>query len=77
MAVLQLLVIDLADDGQVETAGWRVNVHYEVGAPTRPFEPAPASHEVEETLINSRDWIQDSVNLNLKPFQILSLLISE
>jgi hypothetical protein len=49
------LVIDLADDSQLETAGDRINVHYEIGVAARLFEPARASNEVEHSLIDSRN----------------------
>jgi hypothetical protein len=65
-ALLLSLVIDLADDSQLETAGYRVNAHHEIAGPTRSLEPARASKEAEDALINSGNWIKDSVNLNLK-----------
>lgn len=63
-AVVVVLVIDLADDGQVETLGHRVNVYDELRVTARALESARASDEVEESLIDTRDWIEDSVDLN-------------
>jgi len=60
------LEIDLTDDCQIETAGYRIDAHQEVGVAACSLEPAGAAHEVEDSLIDSRDWIEDSVNLNLK-----------
>ena len=59
------LVIDLADNSQIETAGYRVELHYEVGIAARSLEPACASYDVKEALIHTSNWIQDSLNLNL------------
>ena len=58
--------INLANNSQVEAAGHRVNTHDEVGFAGRAFESASASDEAEDTLINGRNWIQDSLNMNLK-----------
>ena len=60
------LVIDLADDGQIETASCRVDAHQEVGVAARSLESARASDEVKESLIDTRDWIQGSVKLKIK-----------
>lgn len=60
------LVIDLTDASQVVTAGYGVNTDDEVDIAARSLESARASDEAEESLIDSRKWIQDSVNLKLK-----------
>jgi hypothetical protein len=44
----------------------RVDAHYEVRLARCAFEPARASHDVEDSLIDSRNWIRGSVNLNIK-----------
>ena len=62
--LLMSLVIDLADDSQVEPLGYRVNVHYEVRGARRPFKTARASHKLEDSLIDTRNRIQDSGKLN-------------
>src|SRR5262245_30711737 len=62
---LPALVINLADGSQVEAARQRVNAHHEVKAAARVCETARASHKAEDALINSRNWIQNAVDLKI------------
>ena len=60
------LVIELADDGQIETAGDRIDGDYEVGTATRAFKSARASDKVKDALVHTCHWIEDTDNLGVQ-----------